>query len=75
MPALVLGSSSAPTHLKPMNSSTATISYGRASIALTGRLGASYVSERPAIIFKRRQGPLRLQMGVKSEMTVTRLSP
>ena len=31
--------------------------------------------ERPGIISKSRQGPLRSRMGVKSKMTVTYLSP
>ena len=76
MTALAPGSSSAAALLNPVNPSIATISMRsrhmsgwEASQVLKTRL------ERPGTMSKRREGPLRSRMGVKSKMTVTYLSP
>ena len=76
MTALAPGSSSAAALLKPVNPSIATTSmrlrhvWGcEASQVLKTRL------ERPGIISRSREGPLRSRTGVTSKMTVTYLSP
>ena len=76
MTALAPGSSSAAALLNPVNPSIATISMRlrqvlgwEASQVLKTRL------DRPGIMSKSREGPLRSGMGVKSKMTVTNLSP
>ena len=76
MTALASGSSSAVALLNPVNPSIATISmrsrhvWGwEASQVLKTRL------ERPGIMSRSREGPLRSWTGVKSKMTVTHLSP
>ena len=76
MTALAPGSSSAAALLNPVNPSIATISmrsrqvWGwEASQVLKTRL------ERPGIMSRSREGPLRSRMGVTSKMTVTYLSP
>ena len=76
MTALAPGSSSAAALLNPVNPSIATISMRsrhmsgwEASQVLKTRL------ERPGTMSKRREGPLRSRMGVKSKMTVTYVSP
>ena len=76
MTAVASGSSSVAALLNPVNPSIATtsmwlrhVSGWEASQVLKTCL------ERPGIISKSRQGPLRSRMGVKSKMTVTYLSP
>ena len=76
MTALASGSSSAAALLKPVNPSIATISMR--SRHMSGWEASQVLKthlERPGTMSKRREGPLRSRMGVKSKMTVTYLSP
>ena len=76
MTALASGSSSAAALLNPVNPSIATISMR--SRHVSGREASQVLKtclERPGIMSKSRERPLRSRMGVKSKMTVTNLSP
>ena len=76
MTALASGSSSAAALLNPVNPSIATISMWLRHVS--GREASQVLKtclDRPGIISKSREGPLRSRMGVKSKITVTYLSP
>ena len=76
MTALASGSSSAAALLNPVNPSIATISiFSRQVLGWAASQVLKICLDRPGIISRSREGPLRSRMGVRSKMTVTYLSP
>ena len=76
MTALAPGSSSTAALVKPVNPYIATISMRSPRVGPGGKPGCEDpLLDRPGIMSRSREGPLRSRMGVTSKMTVTCLSP